>query len=399
MEKAASLGIRSGAAIRNRRRVRRARCLAMTVTPPRRAGAGGAPSSRREGPLVAIAGLVARTAPRTLPVEVVVVCAYVAAQTFAETADVALPLLGCTSLFIAARGLNARRENVLLLPSAAFLGSTLLSTLLSEDVELSLRRCVPLLPCVLLFVLVAARFESRHVKVLYATLAGLAAVVGLRLLVQCAADPTATPTAWVEAVRGPLLVVPNDAIFLVSVMPLALALAFSASGRRIAVLGLAMVILGLAVVVVLRSRGATLLALVVVPATLGALRMPRRVVLAAIAGMLLVGMAVDGLTGFALTARFGAVWTTRIPIWLTAVAIFRDAPFFGVGPHVFGEFFEEYLWTPSWSAFDYRASEWAHNLYLELLAEQGIVGLGAFAAVLGCFFRRVHALSGSRDRE
>src|SRR5207244_2335085 len=139
--------------------------------------------------------------------------------------------------------------------TAAFLGSTLLSSLLSEEVALSVRRGVPLLPCVLLFVLVAASFDVPHVKALYATFTGLAAVLGLRLLAQFAGDPTGTPTSWVERIGGPLLVVPNDVIFLVGVMPLSLALVVCRASRGLAALGLTTVVLNLVVAVVVQSRG------------------------------------------------------------------------------------------------------------------------------------------------
>jgi O-antigen ligase len=53
--------------------------------------------------------------------------------------------------------------------------------------------------------------------------------------------------------------------------------------------------------------------------------------------------------------------------WSTAWKMFLEAPLLGHGPHTFGLFHK----TP-----------WAHNLYLEVLAEQGIVGLGAFIGLM-----------------
>ena len=62
---------------------------------------------------------------------------------------------------------------------------------------------------------------------------------------------------------------------------------------------------------------------------------------------------------------------------MTALSMFVDAPILGHGPHTFGLFYLDYLHRleiPAWISVDPRPLSWAHNVYLQVLAEQGIVG-------------------------
>jgi O-antigen ligase len=102
-------------------------------------------------------------------------------------------------------------------------------------------------------------------------------------------------------------------------------------------------------------------------------------------------------TGFRLSEKFNnlANVTSRVPLWMAAWSMFRDAPLFGHGPGSFSLLYETYissLTLPSWAVFDARHMPWPHNLYLELLAERGLIGLLSFLAVLFLFFRQLRAL-------
>lgn len=104
--------------------------------------------------------------------------------------------------------------------------------------------------------------------------------------------------------------------------------------------------------------------------------------------ILAVALLVDGFLGFPLAAKFGRIWDARISLWLTAWAMFLDAPWLGHGPHTFALLYTSYLHglnLPAWLPRDpHLMVPWAHNLYLEVLAGQGIIGLAAFVGLLGC---------------
>jgi O-antigen ligase len=63
--------------------------------------------------------------------------------------------------------------------------------------------------------------------------------------------------------------------------------------------------------------------------------------------------------------------TGRTDFWATVWAMFQQAPILGNGAHTFGVF---------------NHVPWAHNLYLEVLAEQVLVGLLALACLVVCGF-------------
>jgi O-antigen ligase len=64
----------------------------------------------------------------------------------------------------------------------------------------------------------------------------------------------------------------------------------------------------------------------------------------------------------------------RLAVWAKAISISKEHPLLGVG---LGAFSYEVN-----SLSEYRDPIYAHNLYLELLAETGIIGIGLFMAIL-----------------
>ena len=74
-----------------------------------------------------------------------------------------------------------------------------------------------------------------------------------------------------------------------------------------------------------------------------------------------------------LLVTHAAPWTSivsRFDSWGVAWTMWRSAPWIGTGPHTFVD--HSWRLRPQETAF----IPWAHSLYLELLAEQGLLGLG-----------------------
>ena len=82
---------------------------------------------------------------------------------------------------------------------------------------------------------------------------------------------------------------------------------------------------------------------------------------------------VDARLGETVTKNAG-LWG-RTVIWKDSLTMVRDFPLFGVGLGAWPELFPRYRRAP-WSADFYRE---AHNDYVELLAETGIIGFGLLA--------------------
>jgi O-antigen ligase len=261
----------------------------------------------------------------------------------------------------------------------AFLASIGLSTLVSEDIGRSLRLSAALLPGILLFILVADHLEGlRQIRLLYLSYSAVALALAVIVL-------------WAAAWHGhggvrvrdlispdlgqPILVVPNDLTFLAVIAPFSLVLFYRNPFGALGVIGAASIALSLGAICVSASRTAALtLVLGLVVTTI--LAQPRQRLLRSLAGVFTLLCAALGFNAllFAesqVVTRLANDWTLsgRTDLWSTAWAMFQQTPLLGKGPHTFGLF---------------RSVPWAHNLYLEVLAEQGLIGLLALGSLAIC---------------
>ena len=249
-----------------------------------------------------------------------------------------------------------------------FLTSVGVSTILSENVGRSIRLSTPFLPGTLLFFVVVDYFEGlREVHLLYLTLSAVA--LGLAVVVLLAAWQGHGGTnvrTLVSSLGIPIVFVPNDLTWLAVVAPLSLVLLYSEPRGGIGLVAATSIFLSLCAICITRSRTAAL-TMGVGLICVAVIVQPRQLLIRSLAGMLaLLGTAllvnVLLFPESQLVAKFTSKWTLsgRTTLWSTAWAMFREAPLVGKGPHTFGLF---------------HNIPWPHNLYLEVLAEQGIIGL------------------------
>ncbi|HEY7063237.1 MAG TPA: O-antigen ligase family protein [Chloroflexota bacterium] len=80
----------------------------------------------------------------------------------------------------------------------------------------------------------------------------------------------------------------------------------------------------------------------------------------------------------------------RMAHWQAAWYMFLEHPWFGIGPGNYGTLYDQY-YLPGWL----EPLGHAHNYYLNLAAETGVVGLSGFLLTLGLAFRAtIHGLRG-----
>jgi Flp pilus assembly protein TadD len=157
---------------------------------------------------------------------------------------------------------------------------------------------------------------------------------------------------------------------------------------------------------------------------------PRRVMALALGGAILVAatvtLAVLGRAGMAVAwDRVAEVWRAfgpekasldpeadgvrytsvqhRRAIWLNTLAMARDAPLLGVGAGNHRVVYPAYAWSAAPDRiFGARSQlDFAHNDYLQTLAELGLVGVGLFAwlaVAMGRTLRRLWLREASADR-
>lgn len=320
------------------------------------------------------------------------VCSYVGsfAVPFDSQWDIPLIVLALASvlatLFSVPKGPAV--SSPIVLSILLFLVATALSILTSEEISRSVRLSAPLLPSVLLFFLIANYFSGlSDTRLLYLTFSVVGFGLAAMLVWVALAYGRLVPETWVAVLGSPILVVKNDVTFLAVVAPLSLALMYCEFRGLVGVTATVSLLLSIVVVGVFQSRVAMVTMVASLVCTAGLLR-PRLGLACGLASLVLI-LCIDAFLGFPLVAKFVLRWdgSGRIPLWLAAVAMFRDAPLLGHGPHTFVLFYRSYLeglTLPSWLFTEPRIVPWAHNLYLEVLAEQGIVGLVSLGFLLAC---------------
>ena len=299
-----------------------------------------------------------------LPLIVLVICAALATVYSASGPRPAPPLRGAVLLFLAV---------------------TAISTFASPRSAESVRLNAALLPGGLLFFVIAERFETlRHTRSVYLSFSVLSLTLSGWLLWNAWLDGAVSPNVWALHAATPLLVVGNDVTFLAVIAPLSFALMCGQARYATTVTAGLSLVLTACVVGLFLSRGALLILLV----SLGgaALLIRPRLAIAGGISLLVATVAVDAALGFPFAAKFGRVWIDglqdgRTDLWPLALSSFREAPWFGHGPY-----------TVVYTAADQRETmRWAHNLYLDVLVGQGLVGLGALGFLLARAFSHVCA--------
>jgi O-antigen ligase len=281
-----------------------------------------------------------------------------------------------------------------LLPLALFVGSTALSIFLSARPEQSLARATyaPVAWLVFVAVQTVAVTPAAYRRLLV----GLGAVV-----VIVGADGVGQLLGGRSLIAGSppfegrltaSLPHPNDLALIVMLFPVVLA-GLSAT-RRTWPSRLVLVALPLALVTVIGSgsRNAWLglgvgLAIVGAGALGGAGGAQRRWIVA-MTGLALVLFAVAiglslGVVADRAARLLDPAREPRLVLWMVALRMFRESPLVGMGLHTFGDFHRPLVDTmalPSTAIRDADAVPWAHDLYLEVLAERGLVGALGFAA-------------------
>jgi len=326
------------------------------------------------------------------------VCIYIASLAFPFQLrwDIPLLLLAIISILsIIPHILNKSYISLpFIIPISVFLFVTVLSILASEDVGRSIQMTVPIIPALLLFFLIAGCFKgTRDIRFLYFTFSFVALLLSAMLLWAFWKNTDMGPFFWVSKLQNPVLVVKNDVTFFAVIAPFSLALLLRRPLSIFGLVAILSILLSIVVIGVFQSRVA-MLALIVSFTCFFSLFRPKIGFACGLCVLILI-LLIDALMGFPLVGRYIHHWdgTGRIPLWLSAWEMFLDAPILGKGPHTFVVFYNSYLHNlnlPSWLFVDPRVIPWAHNLYLEILSEQGIVGFVAFGFLL------VHVLSKAR---
>jgi len=86
----------------------------------------------------------------------------------------------------------------------------------------------------------------------------------------------------------------------------------------------------------------------------------------------------------------------RLDRWLAAIGMWKDEPIHGVGYGAYPDVYPKYIVYQLAYSTELRMG--AHNLYLEIMAETGVIGISVFLVMLYLFFREA-AIQDPGDRD
>ncbi len=266
-----------------------------------------------------------------------------------------------------------------------FVLATLVSAAFAADWQRAMLVSLSLAPALVLGFLLATRLTVANLQQIGCVLVLTGMLLSLNLLRIALLEMGVAPADWLKLSGYMHLSVPNDLLILVFLLVFTINLLYF---YRDSLAHLVLISFALAfqflTLVIYQSRGGLILATTAVILT-SILRKQGRLPLL-LAAVLLFFLA-EAFSGFALTEKLLATSTlsARVPLWMAAWSMFLDAPWLGQGPGAFSMLYPRYLATltpPDWVVMDPRHMPWTHNLYLELLAERGLIGLATFVAAI-----------------
>lgn len=267
-------------------------------------------------------------------------------------------------------------------PVLLFLVGTLVATVFSVNRDHSLAVQVQFLPALLVYVVVVCFVDDKGkldfvLSALVLSALFLAAVFFVRLLFNELQDPMEK----VIALRSSFFTVPNDALFLSVVAPLAVALILTHTSRVVRGFCVAYLILAFAMTVYLQSRqavGVFIFSLFF----MAFLYRPKLGLWVGGLGIL-IALSLDWLLGKGLASKL-VLFFPRQYVWGAAWEMFLERPVTGWGPGMFKDHYFEFLEKAGYLLVeDHRPMKWAHSLYFEQLAERGMVGLTVLVIFMG----------------
>ena len=273
----------------------------------------------------------------------------------------------------------------------------LLCALLSESIQKSFILSAAFVPALLLYYLIRHCRGDSDINIVISSL--LIQVIGLAaLLVYKVTTEDLLPADLVKQIGSSILIVPNDVVFLVLVIPLFLALHETSRNRAIsAAVGISIILIAVAVIS-LQSRLAVLTGGLSISCYY--LFRLRRISVMSVSSVLATIVLIDSIFEFALIQKVLSFSDSRLPLWYSAWEMFKEKPYFGFGPHTFGDFYQAYFVHEGYAeniVVDNRHTPWPHSLYLELLAEYGLLGFTAFLAIVVALSQKLLRRGPKRD--
>lgn len=239
-----------------------------------------------------------------------------------------------------------------------------------------------LLPALMVYVVVI-HFAGDDKKLDFVMLAliGMGLLSGLAVLFAAITQGSVDSLVQMRLAKIPLFVAPNDVLMLSVIVSLALTLLLTSTQMMVRIIAILYLVIALMVIIFFQSRQAVAVYLISFFVFFFLMKPLLGCIIASLGLAMVLG--IDILLGKGLINKF--FMFPRLYIWDTAWTMFLDRPIVGMGPGMYQELYHEYLEKAGYifeELDDRRPMNWAHSLFLEQLAERGLMGFTALLILL-----------------
>lgn len=283
-------------------------------------------------------------------------------------------------------------------PLGFFLAIAIVTTTASINPRHSLGVQPQLLPALLAYCVIA-RFITTPARQQFFCAALLASglLTASLMLLGVYSSTIDDPLERVKLLGNALFIVPNDILMLSVIAPLTLTLAWHGGICLRLLVGLYLLLTLLASAVI--SSRQSVLIFLLGQSVFFAFMTPRWFIPIFVLGAA-AGAIMDWLLGWPLANKI--LMFPRTYVWHTAWIMFLDQPWLGQGPGMFKDLYFPFLEKAGYVVAelgDRRNMPWAHSLYLEQLAERGILGLLALLALMATAIKQAWNFSYTHPSE
>jgi len=265
------------------------------------------------------------------------------------------------------------------------LGAVFVSAISSDVLLLSLRRFFErYIAHVLAMVSIAGIFYSRE-KIIFLAKLLLVGTILSNLSVVFQALPHLSEESW--RFGGVLGIMPQGTL-LAMFLPIYFLLLNHFQDKRIKILAAVAILIGVAAILFTGTRGAWLAALVLIP-TIILIHSKNKIkhlsaltaVFALIIGLVMITPTLSNRVATITDMQMQSN-SERLLMWQSAWQMFKDHPILGIG---YGQYIQAYQTQYISPLAKEKTLQHAHNNFMQILAECGLVGFAAFILLLGYF--------------
>lgn len=316
---------------------------------------------------------------------------YINGALFGWRLDIPMLLLSISSIsLIALRSAKFFNDTRLTTSIIILVLSYALSTIASEHPSRSVDMGYILLPSILLYILISNGLGAEHVLYVLIILAIDGTIMSSSYILLSFLQPHHLIDTSIP--RGAtIIMVPNDILFSVLLLPLWISILALKKNILLSLLAIFSAITCLAASLALRSR---ISLLIIAIESIFCMALFSNKTMHCFSLILLFGVLCPLYFIIAASGKHGLLADPRIVLWLAGLQSTLDAPILGHGPRSFLYIYDDYVrsgWIPSFVVFDQRGMPWAHNIYIETLAETGVIGFGALCYLIYRLFNSLHA--------